>query len=129
MSLKALADAVLTRNEQRNPCATDTEKARNFDSVFCDEKLRDIAQAGYGIIWLETETAVAIEARETRRERVLAMLATNPSLQRTYLVEPHAYPSAASIFIADRGMSFEVLIPRKWFDPFAVAELVRAWVR
>lgn len=129
MSLKALAEVVLARNTQRNPRATDTEKTRNFDPTFDDEKLHDFAQADDGIIWAETERGEAVQNRESRRERVLAMLTDNPNLQRAYLVEPDAYPSAASVFIADRDKSFELLIPRKWFDPFAAAELVRTWVR
>lgn len=81
-----------------------------------------------GILWAETESPEAIQSREARRERMLTMLADNPALHRAYLVEPDAYPSAASVFIADRDKNFEVLIPRKWFDSFAVAELVRSWV-
>jgi hypothetical protein len=87
------------------------------------------AQADDGIIWAETERKEAVQSCESRRKRVLAMLTNDPNLERAYLVEPDAYPSAASVFIADRDKSFEVLIPRRWFDPFAVAELVRTWVR
>lgn len=129
MSLKALAEAVLVRNSQCNPRATETEETRNFSTDFDGEKLRDISQDDDGILWAEIEQPEAVQSRETRRERVLAMLAKNPNLQHAYFVEPHAYPSAASVFIADRNKSFELLIPRKWFDPFAVAELVRSCVR
>lgn len=128
MSLKALAEAVLVRNSQRNPRATNTQTARNFDHVLADEKLRDVALAADGIIWAEVESPEATQCREARRERALAMLADDPALKNAYLVEPYAYPSAASVFIADRDKSFEVLIPRKWFDPCAVAELVRTWL-
>ncbi len=128
MSLKVLADKIIARNSTRNNRATGTEGVRNFTPVFDDEKLRDIAQTDDGIIWSETEISEAIESRESRRARVLTILATNPNLRRAYLVEPDAYPSAASVFIADQDKSFELLIPRKWFDPFAMAELVRTWV-
>ncbi len=40
MTLKALADAVLARNQPRNSCATDPEKARNFSCNFDTQKLR-----------------------------------------------------------------------------------------
>jgi hypothetical protein len=89
----------------------------------------NLIQTDDGIIWAEIEAPAAVCSREERRESVLAMLTNDPNLQRAYLVEPDAYPSAASVFIADRDKSFEVLIPRRWFDPFAVAELVRTWVR
>lgn len=40
MNLKALADAVLARNQPRNPCATDPENVRNFSCNFDTQKLR-----------------------------------------------------------------------------------------
>ncbi len=45
MSLKALAEAVLARNSQHHRCATEPEKARNFDPVFDNEKLRGLETA------------------------------------------------------------------------------------
>ena len=41
--LKALAHKVLERNRQRNQCATDTEKQRNFDPQKTSQKLRRVA--------------------------------------------------------------------------------------
>lgn len=43
MDLKALSLLVLERNRQRNSCATNTEKLRNFQLQKMPEKLRKVA--------------------------------------------------------------------------------------
>lgn len=65
MSLKALADRVIARNEQRNQRATVTEKARNFGPVSDGEKLR-----GPESIWCPIDAELSEAVREAFEERV-----------------------------------------------------------
>ena len=62
-------------------------------------------------------------ATETRRQRVLAMLADNPALRLAVVCDGAGDPVPVAVAIRDKG-TIEILIPAARFDPFALLELV-----
>lgn len=62
---------------------------------------------------------------ETRRQKVLNMLADNPGLKRAYLTDATADPDNVILTIAIRGLAtFDMLIPRPKYDPFTLIDLI-----
>ena len=65
-------------------------------------------------------------ATEKRRQKVLAMLAENPSAERSYFTDTEADPDYVVLAIAIRGVgSGELLIPWSKFDAFQLLEIIR----
>jgi hypothetical protein len=64
MRLKALAEAVLVRNSQRNRCATDPEKDAQLQPVLMGKELR-----GLETVWRPTEAELQEGMREHLEER------------------------------------------------------------
>lgn len=63
-------------------------------------------------------------AAEARRQRVLAMLAENPNIRRTVLVDnPDTDPVLVSIAVRDVA-TFELAIPATRFDAFKLLDLI-----
>ncbi|MBL8499650.1 MAG: hypothetical protein JNL77_03540 [Nitrosomonas sp.] len=63
--------------------------------------------------------------REQRREKVLRMLAENPGTQRAFVTDTESDPDNVIITLAIRDQaSFEMLIPRRKYDPFMLLELI-----
>lgn len=76
----------------------------------------------------ETSKVVLLEEtqRERRREKVLALLAEKPGIQRAFLTDAEADPDGVILAIAIRGVaSFEMLIPREKYDAFLLLELIQ----
>ena len=64
-------------------------------------------------------------ARESRRLKVLAMLAEEPDSQRAIITDTETDPKNALVTIALRGMySFHMQIPKHKYDPFLMLELI-----
>jgi hypothetical protein len=60
---------------------------------------------------------------ETRRQRVLTMLADNPALRLAVVCDGAGDPVKLAVAIREKG-SVEVLIPAARFDPFALLALM-----
>lgn len=73
----------------------------------------------------ETSPAEALPdpAAESRRQRVVAMLAANPMLRLAVVCDGEGDPVPVAVAIRDNG-TCEVHIPAARFDPFALWELV-----
>ena len=69
------------------------------------------------------DEALPAPATETRRQRVLTMLADNPALRLAVVCDGVGDPVPVAVAIRDKG-SVEILIPAARFDPFALLELV-----
>ena len=69
------------------------------------------------------DEALPAPATETRRQRVLRMLADNPALRLAVVCDGAGDPVPVAVAIRGKG-SVEVLIPTARFDPFALLELV-----
>ncbi len=69
------------------------------------------------------DEALPAPATETRRQRVLRMLADNPALKLAVVCDGAGDPVPVAVAIRGKG-SVEVLIPAARFDPFALLELV-----
>ena len=66
-----------------------------------------------------------ISQTEERRLKVLSMLAENPGKQRVYVTDDKAEPDHVVLTVAIRNLaSFEMLIPKAKYDPFALIELI-----
>lgn len=63
------------------------------------------------------------QEREARRHRVLAMLASDPSLRVAVICDGEGDPVPVAVGIRDKGIC-EVHIPAARFDPFALLDLV-----
>jgi len=64
-------------------------------------------------------------AMEARRERVLAMLAENPSAYRALVTDAETDPEAVILALAIRGRAtFELRIPRAKYDAFLLLDLI-----
>lgn len=97
--VKALAGAVLERNQQRNRPATDGVEARN-------QRATDVAA-------------------ELRRGRVLAMLDRNPSARYAVLTDSESDPEAVILALAIRGRATcELHIPRDRYDGALLLDLI-----
>ena len=62
-------------------------------------------------------------AAESRRQRVLAMLANDPALRLAVVCDGTGDPIPVAVAIRHKG-TFEVLIPAARFDPFTFLDLV-----
>jgi len=63
--------------------------------------------------------------REERRLKVLSMLAENPGTQRAFVTDTESDPDNVILTMAIRDQaSFEMLIPRRKYDPFMLLELI-----
>ena len=63
--------------------------------------------------------------REERRLKVLAILADNHGIQRSFLTDTEADPDRVILTMAIRDVgTCELLIPRHKYDPFAVLEAI-----
>ncbi|MDP3280800.1 MAG: hypothetical protein Q8M57_07115 [Nitrosomonas sp.] len=63
--------------------------------------------------------------REQRREKVAGMLANNPTIQRAFVTDTESDPDNVILTMAIRDQaSFEMLIPRRKYDPFMLLELI-----
>ena len=71
----------------------------------------------------EVKAATPDPATETRRQRVLTMLADNPALRLAVVCDGAGDPVPVAVAIRGKG-SVEILIPAARFDPFALLELV-----
>jgi hypothetical protein len=69
------------------------------------------------------DEALPAPATETRRQRVLKMLADNPALRLAVVCDGAGDPVPVAVAIREKG-SVEILIPAARFDPFALLELV-----
>lgn len=64
-------------------------------------------------------------AMEARRQRVLAMLAENPSTRYAVLTDTEADPDIVILALAIRGQATcELRIPRDRYDPFLLLDLL-----
>ena len=75
---------------------------------------------------IEKNSADILETqRERRRQKVLKMLADNPSIQRAFVTDTEADPDNVIIAFAIRDVgTCELLIPHCKYDPFAVLEVI-----
>ncbi|MER0171368.1 MAG: hypothetical protein DU489_12325 [Nitrosomonas sp.] len=63
--------------------------------------------------------------REQRREKVLLMLEENPGTQRAFVTDTESDRHNVILTIAIKDKySFEMLIPKSKYDPFAMLELL-----
>lgn len=64
-------------------------------------------------------------ARETRRQKVIAMLAADPNLVRAITVEDTGDPQGLimNVAIRDAG-TVELMLPRTTYDPFKLMQLI-----
>jgi pseudouridine-5'-phosphate glycosidase len=70
------------------------------------------------------EMIAALKAEE-RRQKVLSMLVENPNKQRAYITDDVANSENVILTVAIRDfVSFEMLIPKKKYDPFLFIELI-----
>ena len=64
--------------------------------------------------------------REQRREKVLNMLEERPEIQRAFVTDTESDRDNVILTIAIRGVaSFELLIPKHKYDPFAVLGIIQ----
>lgn len=66
------------------------------------------------------------EAREeSRRQKVLDMLASNPETQRAVIADQHSDPDHVIITIGIRSVAtFELMLDKSRFDPFTLLDLI-----
>ena len=63
--------------------------------------------------------------REQRREKVVGMLANNPTIQRAFVTDTESDPDNVILTMAIRDAgTCEILIPQGKYDPFAVLEVI-----
>lgn len=63
--------------------------------------------------------------RESRRLKVLAMLAENPDSQRAIITDLNCDPGSVILTIAIRNQyAFEMQVPKRHFDPFLMLGLI-----
>lgn len=63
--------------------------------------------------------------REQRRQKVLKMLEERPEIQRAFVTDTESDPDNVILTLAIRDQaSFEMLIPRRKYDPFMLLELI-----
>ncbi|MBL8499090.1 MAG: hypothetical protein JNL77_00660 [Nitrosomonas sp.] len=64
--------------------------------------------------------------REERREKVLQMLEERPEIQRAFVADTETDPGNVILSMAIRNAgTFELLIPKHKYDPFAVLEIIQ----
>ena len=64
--------------------------------------------------------------REQRRKKVLKMLEERPEIQRAFVTDTESDRHNVILTMAIRGeASFELLIPKHKYDPFAVLEIIQ----
>lgn len=75
--------------------------------------------------------AVPESAAESRRQRVLALLAERPGIRYAVITDTDAHPDAVILALAIRGampdgstVTGELAIPREKYDPFLLLELI-----
>jgi hypothetical protein len=65
---------------------------------------------------------------EARRQRVLKLLAANPSVRYALVTDIEADPEAVIVVLAIRGrVSCELRIPREKYDPFLLLDLIERY--
>jgi hypothetical protein len=114
--------ALIRKRETGTPANDNSAKAAN------DRPARDEPLAGLATLSLANPTEAKTEslpdpAAESRRQRVLAMLADNPARRLAVVCDGQGDPVPVAIAIRGKG-TCEVLIPAARFDPFVLLELV-----
>src|SRR5688500_11530814 len=65
------------------------------------------------------------EKEESRRQKVLEMLASNPETQRAVIADQESDPDHVIITIGIRSVAtFELMIDKTRFDPFTLLDLI-----
>jgi hypothetical protein len=110
-TLKALADAVLVRNRERNGSASEGKKARNVGLAKTNGELPPL-EAGCAPPWTLPDPSA-----DASRQRVLDLLAANPSKRYSLVTDTEADPEAVIMALAIRGRATcELRIPRDKYD-------------